>query len=363
MKVSLTKRMWLSVCWAISISVVVAHQAVAQPAVKQTSPPSSEGTRAQAGEPIAATRRTAIDDRDFQRPLDKERIWKWMKIASTCTMAEFELFLDPLEPYEKELVTRIESLPAPIVNRLHFEDLRGVLANGGLVSLYRQQQADHQQLQHTTPNLENLLYGGFDCVFASVGPPDGSPRYGDVIIRLKDSVRERGWATPFSGMHFIYAVRHEDARQMQKILAAGKPLPPPPSPLSLGFDDRLHFSHYVVVEEHWNRVLAYQAILVLRNLDDSPTSDQVRDRYQKMLAAESPEEFWSLFIPPREENQNPTQAAVHVPFGYLEGKFSDKLSIDMFTAIEVPKDRLNEVRTWPEAKLYLDLIRESTSNP
>lgn len=353
----------LAFYWALTVWVATVPPAVAQTGLKQTGPPTSETVPAQAGEPIAETRRTAIDARDFHRPLDQERIWKWMKIASTCTMAEFELFLEPLEPHEQQLLTRIESLPVPIVNRLNFEDLRGVLANGGLVSLYRQRQADHRTLQHTTPNLENLLFGGFDCVFASVGPPDGSPRYGDVIIRLKDSVRERGWATPFSGMHFIYAVRHQDARQMQKILAAGKPLPPPPSPLSLGFDDRLHFSHYVVVERHWNRALAYQAILVLRNQDDSPTGRQVRDRYFQMLASKTPDEFWRLFIPAREANLNPTQAAVRVPFGYLEGKFSDQISIDMFTAIEVPTDRLNEVRRWPEAKPYLGLIRESTSSP
>ncbi len=363
MKMSVARRMRFSVCWTLTAYVVLSSQAVAQTGLKNSTPPTNEAARAQAGDPLAATRRTAIDARDFHRPLDKERIWKWMKIASTCTMAEFELFLEPLEPYERELVTRIQSVPAPIVNRLHFEDLRGVLANGGLVSLYRQQQADHQQLQHTTPNLENMLFGGFDCVFASVGPPDGSPRYGDVIIRLKDSVRQRGWATPFSGMHFIYGVRHQDARKMQKMLAAGETLPPPPSPLSLGFDDRLHFSHYVVVEEHWNRALAYQAILVLRNQDNSPTGRQVRDRYFKMLRSKTPDEFWRLFIPAREENLSRSEAAVRVPFGYLEGKFSDKLPIDKFTAIEVPKDRLNEVRQWPEAKPYLGLIREISNTP
>ncbi|MEM9658440.1 MAG: hypothetical protein AAF961_08775, partial [Planctomycetota bacterium] len=322
-----------------------------------SSPRIDASARAQAGEPIAAARRTAIDSRDFHRPLDKERIWSWMEIASRCTMAEFELFLSPLEPHERQLLERIEALAAPIVNRLHFEDLRGVLKNGGLASLYRQQQADRHQLAHTTPRLENLLYGGFDCVFASVGPADGSPRYGDVVIRLHDSVRERGWATPFSGMHFLWAVRHQDARQMQQLLADRKKLPTPPAPLSLGFDDRLHFSHYVVTEKHWNRALAYQAMLVLRNLDESPTSDQVRLRYRKMLAAEDGDTFWRLFIPSRERDLTDSQTAERVPFGYLEGKFADDVSIDMFTAIEVPSDRLDEVRQWPEARPYLQLIR------
>ena len=58
---------------------------------------------------------------------------------------------------------------------------------------------------------------------------------------------------------------------MLELLSAGKPLPTTPgSPLSLGFDDRLHFSHYIVTEKDWGKALAYQAILVRRNLAPVP---------------------------------------------------------------------------------------------
>jgi hypothetical protein len=246
----------------------------------------------------------------------------------------------------------------PIVNRLHFADLREALKNGGLLSFQREQALRHDPRRHTTPALENKLYDAYDCVFASVGPPDGAARYGDVIIRLKDSVREHGWATPFSGMHFLYAIRGQDARKMQQLLAEGRELPTSPTdPLSLGFDDRLHFSHYVVTEKDWHRALAYQAILVLRNLDESEASGHVRKRCDAMLGEEDASKFWALFIPERETGLTAAEEAAREPLGYLEAKFTDKLSIKDFTSIEVPASRLEEVRAWPEAKPYLELIR------
>ncbi|WP_339728355.1 hypothetical protein [uncultured Gimesia sp.] len=311
-----------------------------------------------AGAPLAETRRKAINVLPFQRPLDAKKLNKWLKISSQCTMAEFELFLSPFSAAEQELLKVIEEKPAPIINRLHFENLRHVLKEKALVSLKIEERLQHDPLSHTTPAIENMLYGAFDAVFASVGPPHGSPRYGDVIIRLKDSVRENGWATPFSGMHFMYAVRHKDARKMQDMLAAGKKLPASPyNPLHLGFDDRLHFSHYVVTEKSWNKMLAYQAILVHRNLDDSPASQNVKQRFTDLLTEKDPQKFWSLYIPTRIKNGTPEQDAENIPFGYLEGKFDDQISIDYFTSIEVPADKLAEVRSWPEAKPFLHLIR------
>jgi hypothetical protein len=129
----------------------------------------------------------------------------------------------------------------------------------------------------------------------------------------------------------------------------------------LGFDDRLHFSHYIVTEQHWNKALAYQAILVFRNADDSPAEMQVRRRFNMMLQEEDADRFWKIFIPPREMDLPPEEAAARVPFGYLEGKFDERISIEDFTSIEVPQDKLDEVRSWPEAQPYLDLIRAKAS--
>ena len=339
-----------AIAFALAIGVLCPTTALAQRA--------TDAQTWLGGYPLADARRTAVAGQSFNRPLDATTIRKWMELASECTMAEFELFLAPLTPEEKRLLEAIEKMPAPIVNRLHFDDLRGVFAKKGLLSLHEEEKLKGGEVRHTTPGVENLLYGAYDCVFASIGPPNGTPRYGDVIIRLKDAVRDHGWATPTSGMHYMWAVRHKDARQMQALLAVGKPLPAPPSPLSLGFDDRLAFSHQVVTEAEWNRALAYQAILVLRNLDDSPASEMVRARLAKMLATADSAEFWTLFLPALEPNLTPAEEAARVPFGYLEGKFPDKFSIDDFTSIEVSAEQLQEVRSWPEAEPYLHLLRE-----
>ncbi len=339
--------------FAVAIALLAGRQALAQQIGRDDS---KLGVA-----PIAAARRAAIDERPFQRQLDAATIRRWMEISSQCTMAEFELFLAPLSPDERQLVERIETPPAPIVNRLHFEDLRAVLKNGQLSS-YLVEERLGSHLKHTTPALENELYGAYDCVFASVGPPNGTPRYGDVIIRLRDSVREHGWATPFSGMHFMEAIRRKDADAMQQDLMSGKTLSTRASdPLGLGFDDRLHFSHYVVTEKYWNKALAYQAVLVFRNAGDTPAGDEVRKRFATLLQTNRVDEFWKTFIPALESDLPPEEAAARVPFGYLEGKFDGQLAIRDFTAIEVPADKLEEVRSWPEAGPHLDLIRAKAS--
>lgn len=315
-----------------------------------------------AGAPLVATRQAAIAGLPFRRELDAETIRRWMEISSRSTMAEFELFLAPLSPHEQQLVEKIQSTAAPIVNRVHFEDLRSVLKNGQLSSyLVEERTGSHRK--HTTPALENELYGAYDCVFASIGPADGSPRYGDVVIRLRDAVREHGWATPFSGMHFMSAVRHKDAREMQQRLTSGQSLPTNPTdPLSLDFDDRLHFSHYVVTEAHWNKALAYQAVLVLRSADDSSAGDQIRRRLSMLLGEHDAYEFWKIFLPAREMDLPPAEAAARVPFGYLEGKFDGRLPIEDFTSIEVPQEKLSEVLSWPEAQAHRQLIRAKASD-
>lgn len=312
--------------------------------------------------PIAAARRQAIDARPFQRPLEEERIRKWLELSSRTTMAEFELFLSPLTAQETQLLEKMQRMPPPIVNRLSLENLRGVLKNGGLLSLHGEERLKNGAVRHTTPGVENLLYDAYECVFASVGPPDGSPRYGEVIIRLKDAVREHGWATPFSGMHFVSAIRHKDAQGMLDLLKAGQKLPTTPgSRLTLGFDDRLHFSHYIVSEKEWSAALAYQAILVLRNLDTSAADKSARDRFETMLDKDGTE-FWKLFIPAEIAGLSKEQERARVPFGYLEGKFPDQVLIENFTSIEVPADRLQEVRAWPEAQPHLKLIRAKSAD-
>jgi len=320
-------------------------------------PPAEPADPPHEATPLAEVRRQAIDARPFHRPLSEEQIRKWLELSSRTTMAEFELFLAPLTPLEARLLKKMESLTPPIVNRLSLENLRGVLKNGGLLSLAAEQKRAGNQVRHTTPGVENLLYDAYQCVFASVGPPDGTPRYGEVIIRLKDSVREHGWATPFSGMHFVYAIRHKNARGMLELLEAGKELPTAPgSPLSLGFDDRLHFSHYIVTEKEWSKALAYQAILVRRNLPAATSGDQARRRFDALLEKDG-REFWTWFIPAPVAGATKSEAESRVPFGYLEGKFPDQVLIENFTSIEVPAELLAEVRSWPEAKACLGLIK------
>ena len=115
--------------------------------------------------------------------------------------------------------------------------------------------------------------------------------------------------------------------------------------------------HYIVTEQYWHKALAYQAILVLRNLENTKSGDLARQRFEAMLVEQDAEKFWALFIPAREKGLSADAEAARVPFGYLEAKFPNKLSMDFVTSIEVSPEQLAEVRTWPEAKPYLSRIR------
>ncbi|MFH1299551.1 MAG: hypothetical protein ABIK07_00725, partial [Planctomycetota bacterium] len=104
----MTVRVLILLCMiTVSFSSGFAQAVVEKPAVTASQ---------RAGGPLAATRRTAINALPFQRPLDAEKIKKWLEISSQCTMAEFELFLSPLSQEEQELLKVIEDKPVPIVN-------------------------------------------------------------------------------------------------------------------------------------------------------------------------------------------------------------------------------------------------------
>jgi len=96
---------------------------------------------------------------------------------------------------------------------------------------------------------------------------------------------------------------------------------------------------------------------VHRNLGHSSASKKVRQRFTDLLTEKDQQKFWNLFIPPRRKNETPEQKLENVPFGYLEGKFDNQLSIKYFTSIEVPAEKMNEVRSWPEAQPYLQIIK------
>lgn len=175
------------------------------------------------------------------------------------------------------------------------------------------------------------------------------------MIRIRQEGASEAWATPASGAYFLRVSRSRDIDDLEDQLAAGEP----PAVSLLGFDDRLHLSHRVVVSDDWPTMLGYQAILVRRGLDRANAQDRVvSERIDRLLSERDPEVFWRTFIPPRDPSWTPEERRSNRPLGYLEAKFPGRIPLDDVKSIEVPPAEIDEIRSWRSARGVSALIAE-----
>jgi hypothetical protein len=252
-------------------------------------------------------------------------------------MMEYELFMRPFSSFETKLIVKMQKLDIPITARTRLDLLRSALRNQALLSV-REAQRRNMSPSVAAPGVEDKLFGGFDCVPAAVGTPDGNPGCGDVIIRLKQSVKTMGWATPWNGLDFMAGHRQLAKKQnpADVYAQAGKG-----QEIKVGFDDLNHLSQYVVIGKDWNRALAYQTILNLRKISASKQSPAI---LEKILIEAAPNVFWQ------------TLASENIGCS-LEAKFPGSVSAGYFESIEVNEKDLPIVLAWPEAAPYKSIIR------
>jgi hypothetical protein len=292
-------------------------------------------------ERIVMARRSALTSSPIKQRLTREQINECLDILSDTFMMEYDLFLRPFTPFETKLIARIQRTEPPIVARTGLELLRGILKNKALLS---PREAQTRGISGTvfTPGVQDKLFGSYDCVIATVGSPDGSPCCGDVIIRLKPSVKNLGWATPWSGMQFKAEIRQLAKKQAPFELYAkdykGQEI-------KVDFDDLNHLARYVVIGRDWNRALAYQMVLSLRKMREpnSFASNKTPAAPDSNLLDVPPQAFWQTLVLERGGC-------------FLEAKFPGSLPADYFESIEVNEQDLPIVLAWPEATPYKSII-------
>lgn len=289
-------------------------------------------------ERIVMARRSVLGLYPAKQRLTREQINECMDILSDTLMMEYELFMRPLSSFETKLIVKMQKLDIPIAARTRLDLLRGALRNQALLSQREAQRRNMSPSVAAMTGVEDKLFGGFDCVPAAVGTPDGNPGGGDVIIRLKQSVKTMGWATPWNGLDFMAGPRQLAQKQnpVDVYAQAGKG-----QEIKVGFDDLNHLSQYVVIGKDWNRALAYQTALNLRKISASKQSPEM---LEKTLLEADPDAFWR------------TLASEHAG-GSLEAKFPGGLSADYFESIEINEKDLPIVLAWPEAAPYKSIIR------
>jgi hypothetical protein len=227
----------------------------------------------QCGEPLVRAREVSFGiPISTLGDLSREKIFEVLQRLSKSNVTAMDQLLQPYSSRELQIF-KILGLKVPaMVHRLPFEKLKSVLAHGAILSP-REANSKNLMLESPfTPNFEDSLFGGHDCVFVSVGPRNGRQRYGDVALRVKPR-SVRSWATPASGWAFI---------EWDRGGTTGK------SEASL--DDRRHFMLTVVTDRDWQSFYPMAVIAFLRSRE----SNERETLLDHLLNQPSLDKVWSF---------------------------------------------------------------------
>lgn len=291
------------------------------------------------GESIVKGRRAALRLPINGNEISRGQIHDYIQMVSRHNLEEIAFWSGFSSEVEKLLFNKIRSLRVPIVTRTSMSNLRKILQNHALMSPVEGVRRDLAVNKTVTPDLEEMLFGAYGCIFATVGLVDGSSRYGEVVIRLRNAVQEVGWATPWSGHYFFSNLLKEDTHLLEARIESG-------DMNEIGSDIYLQFSHFLIAGRDWNEALAWQAINYLRGGRDEAEKAKRRELAIKLLKETDDRRFWQTF----------SKDGAYT-FGYLEAKFEGYLPLASVESIEVEKQHLSEVLSWPEAQTFRHRIR------
>lgn len=231
---------------------------------------------------------------------------------STSNLKALRSEVGDLSPAESQIAARAAAEPAYVTHRMGIHRLREVLAAGGKKAPYA--------TGGWIPSVEENLFGGNGCLFAAIGPYEGRPVYGEVLLLIADDAPlPSAWASSGSGMKFV-CTRH------------GYDFP-------CRFDevekeDRIAFASGIYSRSDWN---ARMPLAIVNHLRQKPSKER-RAVESMLLSAKDRREFWDIVDRER--------------VGYLEAKIPDFLSLESVSEIRVPPDLLDQVLSWPEAKRW-----------
>jgi hypothetical protein len=252
----------------------------------------------------------------LRHELTPETEYAMLRTASRARLEQLNLALSPLSRDEAALAVKMSVMKPYLVTRIGFKNLRAVLKSGSLLSPRALEAMGKAGDKPYTPKLEDELFGGYSCVFASLGPYNGRERYGEVAFRLKNGVGRRAWASFSSGYHYISAVRKKDAS----------------SGYSPSGDDVRGFIDTVFSGDDWSEAYPLMLVAYLRG---KPGRAEI---IKKLLAAPDGRAFYEIVDGER--------------IGYLEVKIPDSVSLEDVERIEVPAGRLWEALAWEEVERY-----------
>ena len=252
-----------------------------------------------------------------------EKEFKLIDYASSARVKQLKILMEPLSDIEKKIMAKASLFKPYLVTRVKFDKLRSIFKAEALLSASKAIKDGWLKEKPFTPVMEDKLFGGHSCVFASLGPPQGRERYGDVLFRLDiKALENKTWGSFSSGYYFLKSQRHKNMKEEVKVIK----------------DDIAGFSNTVFSGQYLDDLYPYMVINFLRSFP----KDKANKISKELLSIKDRSSFCSFIDSNR--------------IGYMEAKIADSVSLDVILAIEVPADKLSEVLSWPEAKPHKNKI-------
>ena len=243
--------------------------------------------------------------------------------ASSARIKQLKVLIEPLSEIEKKVMAKASLFKPYLVTRVKFDKLRAIFKAGGLLSASKAIKGGWLKEKPFTPLMEDKLFGGHSCVFASLGPPQGRKRYGDILFRLNiKALENKTWGTFSSGYHFLKTYRLKEMK----------------GDVNVNKDDVAGFSNTVFSGQYLDDVYPFMIINFLRSFPE----DKANKLSKEILNINDRRSFYSFVDSNR--------------IGYMEAKIADSAALNSIRAIEVPADKLKEILSWPEAKPYKNKI-------
>ena len=261
-------------------------------------------------------------------PTGPETVGQYLPVLSRANLEELRAAVGKSSGTEAAVLKKIRKMWPPFeTHRISAPVLSKVLKSGGILSYRELEKHGIKTDPPSTPRLEDELFGGYDCVFTSVGPPAGRGKYGEVILTMRPHDRPGSWASASSGWRYMKDYRNAQSQESTRI----------------GPDEILAFSHTIFVHADWAQ--AYP-LLIAMHLRAKPPAEQA-ELAALMLDAKNRRTFWQL-IDDRW-------------LGYMEGKQGGALMVKDIETIEVPPENYEEILAWPNAPR--DKIRKLPAHP
>lgn len=259
----------------------------------------------------------------YKKVLTPKEITKGLQALSKGNLIFDQYKADELDSNEVDLLNKIEHFPLFFIHRLNIDKFKDVLAFDALLSPYQAQLHGKKLEGIITPAFENILFGGHDCVFMTLGPPVGRVTYGEVMIEFNESVSDKSWISPWSGWYFEKTFRSIQTDNLYKLNfeEASK---------VINDDEKRAFSEALYAGNDMRKAFSYHIISRIR--ENYPQSFNREMIYNELLSQKDPAAFWQIIDQKR--------------LGYFEVKYPSTLSLSKAKRILIPEVFKASVIKW-----------------